>query len=70
MTDLGTLGGCCSTAAGINSAGQLVGQGITVSGQDHAFSWEKGVMIDLGTLGGVSSFARGINPVGQVVGES
>jgi probable HAF family extracellular repeat protein len=70
VTELGTLGGCCTSAHAINSAGQVVGLSyLPGSGDYHAFLWEKGVMTDLGTLGGTSD-ARGINARGQVVGVS
>ena len=70
MTDLGTLGGCCSIAAGINERGQVVGESQIESGQTHAFLWQNGTMTDLGTLGGSYSYANGINARGQVVGGS
>jgi probable HAF family extracellular repeat protein len=70
MTDLGTLGGCCSSGAGINSAGQVVGTTFLRGGAFHAFFWDKGVMTDLGTPGGdfIYSQAVAINPAGDVVG--
>jgi probable HAF family extracellular repeat protein len=71
LTDLGTLGGTASRAAGINARGQIVGDsylnGNTV---DHAFLYSNGVMSDLGTLGGSNSSAVAINDLGQVVGSS
>ena len=68
VTDLGTLGGPTSSAAGINASGQVVGSADTSSGERHAFLYSNGTMADLGTLGGVSSSAHGINASGQVVG--
>jgi probable HAF family extracellular repeat protein len=72
MTDLGTLGGCCSSAAAINSAGQVVGYSFLANGGYHAFLWEKGVMTDLGAPGGNSPYsgAAAINSSGEVVGWS
>jgi probable HAF family extracellular repeat protein len=70
LADLGTLGGCCTSANGINPAGQVVGKSYLPGNEVyHAFLWDKGVMTDLGTLGG-NSEARGINARGQIVGVS
>jgi probable HAF family extracellular repeat protein len=81
VTDLGTLGGTNSYAAGINASGQVVGIADTGS-HAEAFLWTPttkngttGGMIDLGTLGGTSSTlkssaANAINASGQVVGEA
>jgi chitinase len=69
LTDLGTLGGLNSAAAGINSAGTIVGWADTSNGVTHAFSYT-GVMTDLGDLGGGSSHATDINDAGVVVGWS
>jgi probable HAF family extracellular repeat protein len=67
MKDLGTLGGSNSNAYGINPTSshgvQVVGVSDTVSGQQHAFLWQNGVMTDLGT-----GTAYAINDAGQVVG--
>ncbi len=68
FVDLGTLGGNCSYANGINDKGQVVGKSYTSSGKSHAFLYTNGSMTDLGTLGGKSSYANGINNKGQVVG--
>jgi probable HAF family extracellular repeat protein len=68
MRDLGTLGGRSSSAADVNSAGQVVGTAAIASGSDHAFLWQYGQMRDLGTLSGQTSAANGINNSGQVTG--
>ena len=71
LTDLGTLSGGDSYAAGINDAGQVVGCSVRQV-IIHAFiTGPNGVgMTDLGTLGGGFSVAYGIKDAGQVVGYS
>ncbi len=41
MTDLGTLGGCCSTAFPINERGQIAGSANILSGFRHAALWQR-----------------------------
>jgi probable HAF family extracellular repeat protein len=69
ITDLGTLGGNFSEDQGqsLTDAGTIVGDSLTGSGNDHAFSYSGGVMTDLGTLGGNLSLASGINSTGTIV---
>ncbi len=70
VLDLGTLGGCCSYAIGINDKGQIIGSSETDNGEQHAFLWDNGKMTDLGTLGGDYSYPADINRHGQIVGVS
>ncbi len=74
--DLGTLGGPCSYASGIDQGGtHIVGESDVEGASDcfsqvHAFLLRNGEMIDLGTLGGPSSSATDVNKKGVVVGGS
>src|SRR5579871_492563 len=71
--DLGVLpGGTYSYALGLNNAGQLVGEGNTASGEEHAILWDGfNGMHDLGTLpGGTFAWANDINDSGDVAGLS
>jgi probable HAF family extracellular repeat protein len=72
VTDLGVLpGGTFSEANGINSFGQVVGDGNINSENGHAFLWSKGLGLqDLGTLPGGNSWAEAINDRGHVTGGS
>jgi probable HAF family extracellular repeat protein len=75
-TDLGTLGGAESTAAGINKSGQIVGRSTTTTGVQHAYIWTPGgtggvvgnpQMKDLNPTA-IASEAVAINTSGQVTG--
>jgi probable HAF family extracellular repeat protein len=71
IVGLGTLGGCCSSARGMNGSGQVVGASSSADGANHAFLWDRATgMRDLGTLGGAQSVAAAVNAAGQVVGTS
>jgi len=66
---LGSLGGTCGLANGMNDLGDIVGW--STHSDDHivgAFIWHDGVMTDIGTLAGGSAVAKDINSHGQVVG--
>ena len=75
--DIGTLGGLQSYAAGINAAGQAVGEAEFGATDDprrvHAFLYTEGKMVDLNALlsphsGWELLAANGINNKGQIVG--
>jgi probable HAF family extracellular repeat protein len=76
LTELGTLGGPCGSAADINNLAQVVGTACTATGtalgpSAHAFLWQGGVMTDLGVFPGhVDSGAAAINSSGQIAGWS
>jgi len=71
ITDIGTLGGESSEAAGVNNLGDVVGAATTTGGASHAFLYRNHQMVDLGTLpGGSSSYATALNDRGDVVGYS
>lgn len=79
ITNLGTLVGGYSSAADMNSLGQVVGTsyaGAANAGNSHAVRYSGGVVTDLKTLvgnptiGDNSSVARAINDAGQIVGYS
>jgi probable HAF family extracellular repeat protein len=76
LTELGTFGGPCGSAADINNLGQVVGLACTSTGTElgpsiHAFLWQGGAMTEIEPFAGhVDSGATGINRLGQVVGWS
>jgi probable HAF family extracellular repeat protein len=77
MTDMGNLGSANTTARAINSAGQVVGDGVTTAGVDHACFWQSitASITDLNSQPGVVgsgwvlSQAWGINDNQQIVGQ-
>jgi probable HAF family extracellular repeat protein len=69
MTDLGTLGGTCTIAEGLNNNGTVVGAYVNDNQIEHGFLWENGSIHDLGgTLGGNDTGAEGINDHGVIAG--
>jgi len=72
MIDVGTLGGVCGFASGLNKRGQVVGLSDLLGDQQwHAFAWDQQRKIqDLGTLGGSNSAAIMNNDAGHAIGTS
>jgi len=69
MRDLGTLGGPCSFARGINNADHIVGMAMVTDGEYRAFLFDAAGMRDLAGLTGEPAFnAWAINDAGQVAG--
>jgi probable HAF family extracellular repeat protein len=75
VTDLGTLGGCCSSAFAINRWGQVTGTSNTpdISAGGHAFLYASGTMRDLNDLipinsGWVLTSGQAINDGDQIAG--
>jgi len=69
MKDLGSLGGTCTLAFGLNNQGQVTGVSALADGVNyHAFLWQWGHIEDLGTLGGDTSAPGFISDTGDVVG--
>jgi probable HAF family extracellular repeat protein len=70
ITDIGTLGGVCGYAMGLNNRGQVIGDSDVVGDVSfHGFRWDKkrGLQ-DLLPLGGIYSGTYGINDAGDAVG--
>lgn len=71
MQDLGTLGGTCTLATGINNSGTVVGLSFNDNQIQRGFLWEGGSMHDLGgSLGGDYASAEGINDEGLTAGSA
>lgn len=74
LTDLGSLGGGGTSAAGIDQNGRIAGTTLDEAGRERAFVWEDGEMHDLGTLGGETSTVapdhRAMSDTGHVIGLS
>ena len=72
MIDIGTLGGVCGFASGLNNRGQVVGLSDLAGDQKwHAYVWnlsQHRKPLDLGTFGGSNSSAIAINDAGHVIG--
>jgi len=71
MIDLGTLGGTCGFANGLNMRGEVIGQSDLAGDQAfHPFLWKQGKITDMGTLGGNFGAANWLNDAGEVVGDA
>jgi len=71
MRDLGTLGGTCAVATGVNNAGIVIGDNVDDNVIERAFLWDNGSIKDLGgTIGGNQAGAEGVNESGQVAGSA
>jgi probable HAF family extracellular repeat protein len=72
MIDIGTLGGTCGLATGLNNRGQVIGNSDLAGDLTfHPFSWTKsGGMKDLGTFGGDNGQANALNDAGEIVGKA
>jgi probable HAF family extracellular repeat protein len=69
MRDLGTLGGTCVIATGVNDQGVVVGDNINDQPLERGFLWRDGIIQGLGgSIGGEQTTAEGINQSGQVIG--
>ena len=70
VTDLGTLGGIGSTAAGVNESGDVAGTSNTSWGEPHGFRWRDGVMAGIHAMGGWGAEAFDVSDDGWVVGSA
>jgi probable HAF family extracellular repeat protein len=69
MQDLGTLGGTCTLATGLNNSGTVVGSYVDDEQIERGFVWQQGTIQDLGeSLGGDFSAPVGINDHGTIAG--
>jgi probable HAF family extracellular repeat protein len=70
MRNVGSFGGTCTFAYGLNNNGQVVGySNLPGDLYSRAFRSQDGVIQDLGgSLGGISTFAFAANEAGQAVG--
>lgn len=69
MTDLGSLGGTCTLATGLNNKGTVVGIYVNDNQIERGFVWKRGSIHDLGgSLGGDYAGAEGINDHGVTAG--
>ena len=69
MRDLGTLGGTCAIATGLNDQGIVIGDNVSDDEIERGFLWDNGSIRDLGgTIGGNQTGAEAVNQSGQVAG--
>jgi probable HAF family extracellular repeat protein len=68
MRDLGSLGGTCAVATGVNDQGIVIGDNVDDNMIERGFLWDGSIKDLGGTLGGNQTTAEAINQAGQVVG--
>jgi probable HAF family extracellular repeat protein len=70
MEDIGSLGGTCTVAAGLNNKGQVIAQSFLPGDQSiSSFLWENGSLHELGgSFGGSFTAAEAINDQGEIAG--
>jgi probable HAF family extracellular repeat protein len=70
MWDVGTLGGNCGVALGLNNHGQVIGDSYLAGDIfSHGFRWDKKHKLqNLAALGGINSGTSGISEAGDAVG--
>jgi probable HAF family extracellular repeat protein len=69
ITDLGTLGGCCTIGRDMNDSGQVTGDSTSPENRFHlVFLWNGTKLRNLGALGHEAGIGTSVNASGQVTG--